>query len=218
MKVGIIHATMNAVQPMVQAFSELEPQVSVLNFVNEGLLSRANQVGKVDEKGLREFAKLVFQAVDAGVDGIIVACSVYCPFVPIIKNFVEIPMIAVDRSMILQAVECGNKIGIIATTAPSAPSAKRQIEKMANDKGKKISTEIEIVTEGMAELKKGNIEKHNQIVRMAAERLIQKNCDVIVLSQITMACAAGDMKDLNAKILTSPSEGVKSIMKLINAK
>lgn len=33
-KIGMIHATMNAVQPMMEAFAALEPDVVVLNFVD----------------------------------------------------------------------------------------------------------------------------------------------------------------------------------------
>ena len=46
---------------------------------------------------------------------------------------------------------------------------------------------------------------------------LEKGCDCIVLAQITMACAAEGMKDLGVPVLTSPMEGVKAIVSLIEA-
>lgn len=211
-RIGVIHATVNAVEPMNQAFLRLEPEVNVINFVNEDLLFQANNKNRIDEAAMREFAKLLFEAVESGVDGIVVACSIFCPYVPFFKNFVEIPMIAVDSPMIEAAVSEAKKVGIIATTAPSGPSTQKQIETLAEKKGQDIKTQVEIVTEGMDELKKGNIKNHDQIVAKVGEKLVNQGCDAIVLSQITMASAAQEMEKLDANVLTSPEEAVKKII------
>jgi len=216
-RVGIIHATVNAVEPLNQVFARLEPEVDVINFLNENLLYQANKKNKIDEAGMRAFAKVLFEAVESGVDGIIVACSIFCPYVPFFKNFVEVPMIAVDFPMIETAVNKGEKIGVIATTAPSGPSTQKQIESLAAKKEKKIETQVEIVTEAMVELKKGNTENHDKIVAAAGKRLEAQGCDVIVLSQITMASAVKEMDKLEAKVLTSPEEAVIKIMDKLKA-
>lgn len=215
LKIGVIHATCSAVEPLNQAAKKFRDDIVVLNFVNENLLFRANQVGGADEVGLRSFAKTFFEAADAGVDGIIVACSVYTPFVELMKKFVSIPVIGIDNPMLHTAVERGNKIGIIATTASSGPSAKNQLMKMAGECGKALEYEIGINTEGMTKLKAGNVEAHNRIIREEGKKLVEKGCDCIVLAQITMACAAEGMKDLGVPVLTSPQEGIKAIVSLI---
>lgn len=215
-KIGIIHATCSAVDPLNKAAKQFRDDIVPLNFVNENLLFRANSVGGADDEGLRTFTKTFFNAVEAGVDGIIVACSVYTPFVELMKNFTKIPVIGIDNPMLNSAIELGTKVGIIATTASSGPSAKGQLEKIAAKVGKKVEFEIGINTEGMTQLKSGNVAKHNEIVKEEGRKLVEKGCDCLVLSQITMACAAEGMKDLGVPVLTSPSEGIKAIVSLID--
>ncbi len=215
LKIGVIHATCNAVSPLNVAAAQHPEDITILNFVNENLLYRANQVGGADEYGLRSFTRSVFEAIDANVDGIIIACTVYTPFVDLMKNFCTIPIIGIDNPMLTSAVNIGGKIGVLATTASSGPSAKKQLLKIASEKEKDINVEVRINTEGMTQLKKGNIDVHNRILYEEGKKLVESGCSCIVLAQITMACAAAKMVDLGVPILTSPSEGIKEIVSLI---
>lgn len=214
-KIGVIHATCSAVEPLNQAARAYSDDITVLNFVNENLLFRANQVGGTDEIGLRTFLRTFFEAADAGVDGIIVACSVYTPYVDVLKTLVSIPVIGIDNPMLVSAVEQGSKIGIIATTASSGPSAMHQMKKISDSMRKKVDFQIEINTDAMTELKSGNIQKHNKLLYDAGKKLVADGCDCIVLAQITMACAAESMVQLGVPVLTSPLEGIKKIVSLI---
>lgn len=217
-KVGVIHATMDAVEPLNAMFWRMEPDVTVLNFVNEYLLFRANEKGGADEEGLHRFVRILLDAADAGVDGIIVACSVYTPFAGRVNGLTSMPVIGIDAPMLERAVEIGGKIGILATTAPSAPSAQRQMEKFAASRGKTVEFRRAVVTEAMTALKAGDVPAHNRLLAETGRKLLSEGCDVLVLSQITMACAADGMKDLGIPVLTSPREGVREIMYRIREK
>lgn len=214
-KIGVIHATCSAVEPLNKAAKEYRDDITVLNLVNENLLFRANQVGGADKFGLRSFSRAFFEAADAGVDGIIVACSVYTPFVELMRAFTDVPVIGIDNPMLLSAVQNGTRIGIIATTAASGPSAQRQMEKLAHQLGKKVEFDTEISTEAMCRLKSGDVDAHNRLLLAAGQKLVSRGCDCIVLAQITMACAAECMGELGVPVLTSPSEGIKKIVSLI---
>lgn len=216
-KIGVIHATCSAVEPLNQAAKNYRDDLTVLNFVNENLLFRANQVGGADKFGLRSFTRSFFEAADAGVDGIIVACSVYTPFVEQMRVFVDVPVIGIDNPMLVSAVQSGSRIGIIATTAASGPSAQRQMEAIAGQLGKEVAFDMEINTEAMRRLKAGDIAAHNKLLLEAGQKLVSRDCDCIVLAQITMACAAEGMGSLGVPVLTSPSEGIKKIVTLIEA-
>ncbi len=213
--IGVIHATAAAIPPLNDAARKCGKDVTILNFLNENLLYRANQVGGADEFGFRSFTRLFFDAVDAGVDGIIVACSVYTPFVDRMKAYAGIPVIGIDNPMLTSAVEQGRKIGIVATTAASGPSAKAQMEKIADLSGKKVEFEIGINTDAMLALKTGDVERHNALIAETGKALISKGCDSIVLAQITMACAADGLHELGVPVFTSPMEGIKKITALI---
>jgi Asp/Glu/hydantoin racemase len=214
MKIGVIHATCNAVLPLNDAFKALAPDVTVFNFVDEHLQYYANQIQGIDDKVHRDFVNMAITAQEAGVDAIIVACTVLTPIVDVVKPFITVPIIAVDRPMLDLAVNNYKKIGVVATNAPSGPATKAQLEKIAKEFGKEIEVDTEINTQAMTELKAGNEEEHNRLNFLAAEQLKNRGCEVIILAQITQASAESKTKALGLPVLASPKEAVKEVLKL----
>lgn len=215
MKVGIIHATTNAVPPLNNAFKELAPDTLVLNFVDEHLQYYANQIQGIDDKVYRDFVNMATTAQEAKVDVIIVACTVLTPIVDVVKPFITVPIIAVDYPMLSSAVKNYKKIGVVATNAPSGPATKAQLEHIAKEFGKEVTVDTEINTQAMTELKAGNVEEHNRLNALAAGELKQRGCEVIVLAQITQASAEAEVAKLGLPVLTSPKEAVNAVMHLI---
>ena len=216
MKIGIIHATTNAVPPLNDAFKELAPDTIVLNFVDEHLQYYANQIQGIDAKVHRDFVNMATTAQEAKVDAIIVACTVLTPIVDVVKPFITVPIIAVDYPMLSSAVKNYQKIGVVATNAPSGPATKAQLENIAKELGKEIIVETEINTQAMTELKAGNIDEHNRLNTLAANELRKRGCEVIILAQITQASAEEEVSKLDLPVLTSPKEAVRAVMQLIS--
>ncbi|WGG46447.1 aspartate/glutamate racemase family protein [Rossellomorea sp. DA94] len=212
MKIGIIHATCNAVPPLNAAFNQLAPEVTVLNFVDENIQYHANQMNGIDDKSFRDFVHLATKAQEAGVDAIIVACTVLTPVVDAVKPFISVPIFAVDRPMLEKAVTHYTKIGVVATTAPSGPATKAQLEKLAKEWGREVEVETEIITQAMTELKAGHEVEHNHLNRLAAAELQKRGCEAIILAQITQACAEVEASTLGIPVLTSPKEAVKAVI------
>ncbi|WP_181346931.1 aspartate/glutamate racemase family protein [Thalassobacillus sp. CUG 92003] len=215
MKIGIIHATCNAVPPLNAAFNELAPNVTVLNFVNENFQYYANQIDGIDDKIHRDFANITFTAQDAGVDAIIVACTVLTPIVDVVKPFITVPIMAVDQPMLENAINNYEKIGVLVTNAPTGPLTKAQLENIATDVGKEVEVDTEIIPQAMTELKAGDEAKHNHLNFLAASELKARGCEVLVLSQITQSVAEKETEKLGIPVLTSPKEAVKAVTKLI---
>lgn len=215
MKIGVIHATLGAAAPLNEAFKRLAPDAAVLNFVNEELLHRATALGGADAAGLRMFARTAFAAAEAEVDGIIVACSVYCPYVEQIKPFLQMPVIAIDHPMLETAAARGNKIGILTTNGPAAPAAQHQIEAMAATLGRRPEFVLSPIPAAAAAFQQGRREEGIERIRRAGTALAAQGCDTLVLAQITMACAAPALSGTGVTVLTSPDEGVRRILCLI---
>jgi Asp/Glu/hydantoin racemase len=218
MKIGIIHATPNAVPPLNEAFKALAPETTVLNFVDENIQYHANQIQGIDDKIYRDFVDMSVKAQEAGVDAIIVACTVLTPIVDAVKPFIHVPILAVDRPMLEKAVNDYKKIGVVATNAPSGPATKEQLEKLAAQAGKTVEVDTEINTEAMTALKAGKDTEHHRLNRAAATELKKRGCEVVVLAQITQAPAEQEAKQAGIPVLTSPKEAVKAIVKLIEEK
>src|SRR5699024_345204 len=185
MKIGVIHATCNAVPPLNEAFRSKGPDVTLLNFVDENIQYHANQKEGIDDKTFRDFVNIATKAQEANVDIIVVACTVLTPIIEKIKPFINIPILAVDYPMLRRAIRDYKKIGVIATTAPSAPATKKQLEQL----GENVIVDTEVNTQAMDLLKQGNVSEHNRLNARSASKLINRGAEVIVLAQITQASA-----------------------------
>ena len=215
MRIGVVHATLNAVKPLVNAFHELDTEIEICNFVNEELLYQANLSGGVESRGLRSFYRTFMQAAEASVDGIVIACSLYSSYVQTASQLTKKPVIAIDQPMVENAVEKGKKIGILATTVSAGPAEEKKILQEAQRVGKNVETEVIVVPEAFVALKEGKEDLHNELLKEAAVNLKAHLCDTVVLSQITMACARPEIENLGIKVLDSPSSGARSLIRQI---
>ena len=216
MRIGVIHATMTAVEPLNRALRDVAPDIDVCNFVNEELLFHANQAGGIDGWGLRNFYRLFMQAAESCVEGIIIACSIYSTCADQAGKLTEKPVIAIDQPMVRLAASQGKRIGILATTASAGPIEEQKILEESRRLGKEIEPRVLVCTDAFAALKSGSEETHNRILLDAAGELKAQGCDTIVLSQITMACAKKGMEELGIPILSSPDSGARYLIDCIN--
>lgn len=210
-KIGLIHATLNAVQPMVDAFRRHEPSVTVLNFLDEGLLAAVNESGGVTPAILRRFVRLLSTAADSGVDGILLSCSVFSPSVPVISPLFAVPVVSVDAAMLETAVDMGRRIGVVATVGASGPTTAGQLAEIAGARKQQIHVEVMVSAEAFCRLQAGDANGHDELVRQKVAELSPR-VDVVVLAQISMARAAKKMQDIPVPVLTSPESSIKAIM------
>ena len=215
MTIAIIHATMNAAPPIAAAFTRRVPDIQIRNFIDEELLARANRVGGVDAAGLRAFYRLAALAADASVDGIMIACSLYCPFADEVQAFSDVPVIAVDAPMMQTAVKTGHKIGVLATTAASGPAGVRKLMQEAALQEKTIETMTGTSIQALEALNAGDAQTHNLLLLAEAEKLYDAGCDLILLSQITMACAEDTIRAAGIPVLSSPGTGADALLERI---
>lgn len=215
MKIAAIHATHSAIHPLQKELKRIDSSIEVVNFLDENLLYEVNKNGQVTKRDLRRFLQLVLRAQDSQVDGIIIGCSVYCPYLKVIEPFIDVPISTIDLPMIQQSITIGQKIGIVATTASAAPTAAGQIEDWAQSQKHPVSIESKIVTEAMDALKLGDSETHDQLIRQAVKELAETGTEVAVLAQITMARALPALSDVGIPVLTSLESGARNIVELI---
>ena len=216
MKIGVIHATNSAARPLREVFAQLAPEAVVDDHINEDMLKEVEANSGVTPKALRMFAKEVFAAADAGADGIIIACSVFCGYLEEVRPFLDIPVIAVDGPALQIAADRGGKIGILATTAASAPACREKLEQYARKKHLDLTYEEGVVTEALTALKAGDGKRHDELLAAEAQRLKDAGCRTLFLSQVTMARAKQAMPEHLRKItLTTPEEGVREILRLV---
>src|SRR5690606_16009166 len=110
-KIGLVHATMNSVQPILHAFHSHHPSVDLINVMDEGLIWELNRTNEITQDMTRRLIDIASKAEAAGADAILLTCSSFSPNVEGFKHLFSVPIISSDESMLNEAVKIGGKIG-----------------------------------------------------------------------------------------------------------
>ena len=217
MKIGVIHANASAVAPLEAAFQAAAPSAEVCNFINGEMLKIVDACG-VTPEALKLFVRTVFEADEQGVDGILIACSVFCGYAEAVQPFLNAPILAVDAPALEEIVARGGKVGILATTAASAPACQAKLDKLCAKKGAVLQYEYGICTEALDALRQGQGDVHDRLLAEEGRRLADLGCTTLFLSQITMARARQAFGPLQGITITTPDAGVRKMLRLVREK
>jgi glutamate racemase len=202
MKIGLIHATTTALNPIVNAFQEEANHVELLHFMDTGLLPMIEKSGSLTPEIIRRFSLLVNFAGESNVDCIQLSCSAFNNVTKILQPLYPMKLFRSDEAVLDEALEY-ERIGLISTVKETP------IALMSYLKEKNPDVQVESIVEpGLIHfLIKGDKELHDKRVREMIQQLEGK-VDVIVLSQYSMEHIAAQVHS-TIPILTAPRASAK---------
>lgn len=172
--------------PFVQPWLMNNPDVQIINIMDDSLLSESLPNGGPTKEVIRRMV-LYFMAAEAtGADVIMSTCTTMGEATRTARKFVNTPSFNIDEPMAKEAVKLGKRFGILATVPTSAPATHALLKAEAHNIGKSIEIETVINQEAFQNLLAGHVSKHDELVHAELEKL-QKRVDVIVLGQISLA-------------------------------
>ena len=80
MKIAVINATKVSIEPVDQAAKEY-PDLEIFHFMDEGMSWLGKQEGRISGKNLSRMISLILSAEELGVDGILLSCTIFSPFI-----------------------------------------------------------------------------------------------------------------------------------------
>lgn len=202
MGAGVVNTITNMVH-------EMDRNIHVINFVNDGILpAAARNNNDLCPKAFEQLMHMLMAAQLAGADAVLVTCSSISEFVDYVQPFASIPVFKIDEPMFLAALERGSKIGIAATVATTLKPSLRQIQALADRTGKQITLSHCLVEAAYEAFLRGETDLHDQLVQSAIMELCDAN-DVVCLAQASMLSVVAKMSpEYQSKILSSPRLGV----------
>ncbi len=208
MRITLIHALLQSIDPIQEAFARLWPEAELRNVVDDSLSRDLATAGRLDEAMIQRFIALGRYAVAAGTDGILFSCSAFGAAIDaVVKDLEPVPVRKPNEAMVEQAVRLGGRIAIVSSFQPTLDSMRAEFP---------AGTELVpvFVPGAMAALAAGDGAAHDRMVLEACEGVA---CDVIALTQFSIARAAGAVEMATGKrVLTTPDAAVidlKGIMK-----
>ena len=214
-KVGFIHtgvAIANIFKPMI---AERLSGIATFHIVDDSLMQDFLNAGELIPVIVRRFCKQVELAEEAGAELIIVTCSSIAPAVDIARKMTAVPVLKVDEPMAEKAVSLSDQIGLMATAKTTMGPSVKLIEDKAAEVGKQIEIITSLSSEAFDCFLRGDMDKHDQILRDAASDLKGK-VGVVVLAQASMGHLAGAIQEIvGVPVLTSPPLAMDALVQRV---
>jgi aspartate/glutamate racemase len=215
---GIIHAALissKAVQPFLD---EILPGVTIVHQVDD-TIQNSNflcEPGVIPKENFYKFATYAHNLEKSGIDLIMLACSTFNRAVEVTRPMINTPMLQIDRPMMDLAVLQGKRIGLLATVPTTVPASERLLRLAASDAGKTVEVTTVLCSAAFAEIKKGNVAKHNELLLEQIDKL-SGSVDAIVLAQVSMSALEPMLKKTKVPVYNSGRTGFTKAREILES-
>lgn len=206
-RIALIHALTHSIAPVNDGFARLWPDARRMHLMDDSLSSDlAAGGGGLDEAMHRRFAVLGDYVVACGCDGILFTCSAFGPCIEAVAaQHADIPVLKPNEAMVDEAVQSGQRIGLLASFAPTLAS-------MPDEFPAGTPLDVQLVAEAMAALNAGHAEAHDTAALAGARQLVERGAQVIALAQFSLARAAPLIREqLGVPVLTTVDSAVRRL-------
>ncbi len=202
MKIAVMNATKVSIAPMEWAVKQF-PEVQLFHFMDEGMSYLAKEEGRISGKNLARMVKLINSAEELGVDGILLSCTIFSPYIDLLKPYTDLPLVAADIGVFEKAASMYNEVGALVSFEPTLDSVALVVERCKRTVNKDFKAEIRLAEGAFAAAAAGNDDAHNRILFETAKELYPGK-EAIVLSQMSHVRALPLFEDFPVPVLCSP--------------
>ncbi len=221
-RVAFIHTIKGLVSLFDDLLSKYLPNAKGYHIVDDTLIHTILKIGRPTPYVYRRVTEHVVAAEDFGVDAIQLTCSSVSEVVDVVKHSVSIPLLKIDKPMIMDAIRRFEKIVVIATAPSTLKPTMNQIQNIAREMNKTIDAEATLCGGAYDALLKGNRAEHDRIVRDYLLKVIEE-FDAILLAQASITRVVDTLKSdpryknkiLSKPILSSPKPAIQHLAKLL---
>ncbi len=215
-RIVVVHIYQPSMAPMADAFAAAWPEADAFHLLDEALLADIDDQGTMTPEVYERVDALLQHCVRSHADGVIFTGSTFGPAVDRSREALPIPVLKPDEAMAEEAVAIGERIGLMCVSARSIPVITRHVEEAAEAAGKAVEIDGRWVPDAKVDLTEGRFEAHDRAVAAMAAQMA--DCDVLLVSQISMARAAPGIADVPGRpVLTSPVASVRKMRGLLGA-
>src|SRR5580693_1613827 len=209
MRITLIHALKHSLVPIEASFARLWPDATLMNLVDDSLSADLARDGRLTEAMTERFLSLGRYAVSTHADAILFTCSAFGPCIEAVaRAHAPMPVLTPSEAMIEQAAIKGRRIGLLSTFPPTLASMPREFPES-------VEVVSKLADGALAALNRGDAAEHDRLIADAARSL--RDCDVIALSQFSMAGAAPLVAQATGRpVLTTPDSAVRKLREMLS--
>ncbi|WP_137916944.1 aspartate/glutamate racemase family protein [Hydrogenophaga sp. 2FB] len=214
-RIALIHALAHSVAPINDEFARAWPEAERMNLMDDSLSADLVRKGTGLDGAMQErFEALAAYAEGTGAHAILFTCSAFGTCIEAVAaRRPHMPVLKPNEAMVADAVAVarGGKIGLVASFAPTLTSMPPEFPA-----GTQLLTCL--VESAMDALNRGDDAGHDERVVEGARWLMGQGCDVIALSQFSMARAQLAVhRAVGIPVLTTPGSAVRALRHRLGA-
>jgi Asp/Glu/hydantoin racemase len=215
-RIVLIHAVTVAMAPIEAAFAEHWPEAERVSLLDDSLSpDRAREAALTPAMQAR-IAALADYAAGIGAAGILYTCSAFGPAIEAVARRLPIPVLKPNEAMFDAALDCGPRLGMIATFGPSVASMEAELREAAAARGLDATLTTVLVEGALDALKAGDAATHDRLVAALAAEL--DGCDAVMLAHFSTARALPAVRAaVAAPVLASPAAAVMKLRRRLAA-
>lgn len=214
-RIVLLHGTPVAVEPIQRSFAERWPEAEAVNLLDDSLSVDRAKDPDLTPRMFERFVELGDYARRIGANGILVTCSAFGPAIERMARELTVPVLKPNEAMFRAALTQGQKIGMLATFAPSVGTMTEEFDEFVRETGSKATLRTIVVDGAMDALRKGDAQTHNALVAGRASDLA--DCDAIMLAHFSTSRAAEKVgAAVSVPVLTAPDAAVDRMKSMIS--
>ncbi len=212
-KIAVMNATKLSVEPVEQSAKQFD-DIQIFHFMDEGMSYLGKVEGCISGKNLARMIGLIHSAEELGVDGILLSCTIFSPYVDILRKCTDLPLVASDVGVFEMAASKYKKIGAVVSFAPTVDSVKEVVNGCIEKINPDFDVEIKLAKGAFEAMANGDESTHNRMLYEAALSMADGK-EAIILSQMSHTRALPLFKDFPIPVLTSPPVSLSLLRDMI---
>ncbi len=177
-------------RPYGLPFLEANPDVEIQNMLDSSLLADTVAAGDVPADVSARILDYVLWAERAGASMLLLTCTSVDKGMKYVRYFTDLPTLCISEPMVQEALDLGNRIGIVGTVPTSPASIIRPLEEAAAGREVELDISVEVAHGAFEARMSGDDATHDALVSDALLKLARENeLDCICFAQASMSAA-----------------------------
>lgn len=209
MRVVMIHAIAESMQPTKLAFQEVFPEAELVNVLDEGLFLDFGD--HLTPQLRRRMTQLICYSAEHGAQAIGLACSVYTPVVETVRALVDVPVVSSYGPVLAEAMQAGRRVGLIAAVPATLRDSEYFVQQAAREHGASVDTYPRLAEDLMAVKRRAG--EAAFACRLAEEvSKLEPHVDAVLLTQFSMASALSHLQTVaSVPVLSAPHSSARCL-------
>lgn len=213
--VACIHTASSLVDLFRDLTARKAPELRVLQLVDEPILVRIRNRGKLDGADVERLASHIRVARDAGAGPVLVTCSTLSPCVDELPSDLREDVLKVDDPLMRAAVARSGRVILAATNAATLEPSAQTLRLAAQAAGKHCNPEMALIPDAYDAFLRSDFATHDALLIDGVLKLAER-ADTIVFAQASMARVMDRLPaPVRAKVLSSPELAVDALVSLV---